>query len=81
MLKSSTFRQFKSNKILSQIRENDIENPIHALAFVILSVEQGGAQTEEDVEKSRQERINNRTETNHRNNSSWLGIFSPNRTQ
>ena len=61
VLKSSTFRQFKSNKILSQIRENDIENPIHALAFVILSVEQGGAKTEEDVEKSRQEPINNRT--------------------
>ena len=73
MLKSSTFRQFKSNKILSQIRENDIENPIHALAFVILSVEQGGAKTEEDVEKSRQEPINNRTETNHRYNS-WLPI-------
>ena len=61
VLKSSTFRQFKSNKILSQIRENDIENPIHALAFVILSVEQGGAKTKEDLEKSRQEPINNRT--------------------
>ena len=53
VLKSSTFRQFKSNKILSQIRDNDIENPIHALAFVILSVEQGGAKSE-DLEKSRQ---------------------------
>ena len=36
VLKSSTFRQFKSNKILSQIRENDVENPVNALAFVIL---------------------------------------------
>ena len=41
VLKSSSFRQFKSNKILSQIRENDIDNPVHALAFVILTVEQG----------------------------------------
>ncbi len=54
VLKSPSFRQFKSSKILSHIRDHSSlgSSMSHVLAFVILSVEQGN-KSPEDMECSR----------------------------
>ena len=51
VLKSPNFRQFKSSKIITHIRDHDEDNPVHVLAFVTMAVEQGSVP--DDLETSR----------------------------
>ena len=51
VLKSQTFRQFKSHKIFAHIKnellKDDLKDAIHVLAYVVLSVDQGSNDIEE----------------------------------